>query len=68
MRDRTRLETLAEVETDPVCGMRVATEQAREHDLALEYEGREYTFCCPACRQRFARTPRAYAVPGRSEP
>ncbi len=68
MRDEPLTETESEIETDPVCGMRVDAEQAREHDLAFEYEGREYLFCSPSCRARFLRQPTDYAVPGRARP
>jgi xanthine dehydrogenase accessory factor len=42
---------------DPVCGMTVdlATTPYR-----LEWEGTTYGFCCPGCRNRFARDPHAY--------
>ncbi|MBX6394645.1 MAG: XdhC family protein [Alicyclobacillaceae bacterium] len=42
---------------DPVCGMTVdlATTPYR-----LEWEGTVYGFCCPGCRNRFARDPHAY--------
>lgn len=68
MRDEPLTETESEIETDPVCGMRVEDEQAREHDLAVVYEGRQYLFCGPSCRATFLHRPADYAVPGRTQP
>jgi xanthine dehydrogenase accessory factor len=45
------------VAIDPVCGMEVAIQGARQ---VLEYDGERRFFCCPACRQRFAAEPARY--------
>ena len=68
MRDEPIVESESEIEVDPVCGMRVDAEIARERDLAVVYEGREYRFCCGSCRARFMHRPTDYAVPGRTQP
>lgn len=39
---------------DPMCGMTVEIAHARHHST---YEGREFYFCCPACKQQFERDP-----------
>jgi xanthine dehydrogenase accessory factor len=36
---------------DPVCGMTVTVGPAIQH---LHFEGEDYWFCCPACRESFA--------------
>lgn len=68
MRDEPISETQSEVEIDPVCGMSVPEEQALANDLAVEYEGRQYRFCGPGCRERFLHQPTDYAVAGRAQP
>ena len=42
--------------TDPVCGMRVSTDEG----IVLIYEGVEIHFCSEACRLEFVRHPRTY--------
>jgi YHS domain-containing protein len=42
---------------DPVCGMIVGVDDAREHGLTLEMDDREYAFCSPGCLQTFANAP-----------
>ena len=42
---------------DPVCGMIVGVDDAREHGLTLEMDDREYAFCSPGCLQTFAKAP-----------
>lgn len=42
---------------DPVCGMTVAVEGARE---VSEHGGVTYYFCCPGCRGRFEKDPARY--------
>lgn len=44
--------------SDPVCGMTV--EPGRAKGGRVEHEGREYHFCSPRCRERFAAAPRQY--------
>ena len=43
--------------TDPVCGMAVAVDGAKE---TAEYGGVTYYFCNPGCRQRFEADPARY--------
>ena len=64
--DEERLETgqtaiVHEPETaiDPVCGMIVEIATAR-HRSTLD--GRDYYFCCPACKRLFERNPQEYLV------
>lgn len=57
-----------ELEIDPVCGGTLDLELAREHALDIEYQGRVYLFCGPACRAHFERTPDRYAAAGRCAP
>ena len=68
MSDEIRTENDAEIEIDPVCGATVDIDDAAEHDLGIEYQGREYLFCGPECRARFEHAPDRYAVSGRTEP
>ncbi|MCX2728435.1 XdhC family protein [Thermomicrobium sp. 4228-Ro] len=42
---------------DPVCGMVVDPTTARH---SVDYRGRRYYFCCPACRRLFEADPEAY--------
>ncbi|HZU66572.1 MAG TPA: XdhC family protein [Ktedonobacteraceae bacterium] len=49
----------AETAIDPVCGMIVEIAGSRHHST---YEGREYYFCCPACKRLFERNPQEYLV------
>jgi xanthine dehydrogenase accessory factor len=44
---------------DPVCGMIVEMAGSRHHST---YEGREFYFCCPACKRLFERNPQEYLV------
>lgn len=50
-------------ETDPVCGMDVDPEQARDLGLAADVAGRRYVFCSARCRDAFRRDPARYARP-----
>lgn len=68
MREELPLESDEEISIDPVCGMTVDLDQAREHALTMEYEGRDYVFCGPQCQSRFESLPTRYAVPGRTRP
>ncbi|GAC1624219.1 MAG: hypothetical protein NVS4B9_15690 [Ktedonobacteraceae bacterium] len=45
---------------DPVCDMIVEIAGARHHST---YDGREFYFCCPACKRSFERNPQEYLVP-----
>jgi YHS domain-containing protein len=42
---------------DPVCGKQIEAAEA----LTLLVEGRAFSFCCHACRERFAADPGRYA-------
>ena len=64
-RDR---EELIVPDVDPVCGLEIDGDQAREAGFAQEYEGREYVFCGPECMTGFLHDPSAYAAAGRSAP
>jgi xanthine dehydrogenase accessory factor len=44
---------------DPVCGMIVEIASARHRST---YDGREFYFCCPACKRQFERNPHEYLV------
>jgi xanthine dehydrogenase accessory factor len=44
---------------DPVCGMIVEIANSRHHST---YEGRDFYFCCPACKRLFERNPQEYLV------
>jgi P-type Cu+ transporter len=44
--------------TDPVCGMRVDTEDA---PATAEYDGKTYYFCSQACHDRFVADPASFA-------
>lgn len=48
---------LSETAIDPVCEMVVEIASARHH---LTYDGREFYFCCPACKRLFERNPQEY--------
>lgn len=68
MSDERVIESESEIELDPVCGMRVEMDDAMEHSLSLEFEGRQYVFCGRPCRERFEHAPKRYAVAGRTAP
>ncbi|MHB1415311.1 MAG: YHS domain-containing protein [Chloroflexota bacterium] len=46
---------------DPVCGMQVNEQQAREGGLTSEYEGKTFYFCNPGCKSDFEKDPQQYA-------
>jgi Cu+-exporting ATPase len=48
------------LERDPVCGMMVAADPP----LRTTFEGKDYVFCNPRCRERFLADPRKYLQPG----
>lgn len=56
------------VEIDPVCGVTIDPDAARELDLAISFAEREYFFCGSACQARFVRTPLSFAAAGRDAP
>src|SRR5215212_2962063 len=45
---------------DPVCGMTVEVATARH---VAGYGGRDYYFCCPACKRKFEAEPEKYISP-----
>ena len=42
---------------DPVCGMEVDEQQARD---SSQHQGRKYAFCSGECKQEFERNPDRY--------
>jgi P-type Cu+ transporter len=44
---------------DPVCGMRIDTDDAA---AIAEYEGKTYYFCSQACHDAFVADPTSYAA------
>lgn len=48
-----------DVAIDPVCGMEVEIASARH---VSNVEGRNFYFCCPACKRLFERNPQEYLV------
>ncbi len=51
--------TLPETAIDPVCGMMVEIATSRHRS---KLNGREFYFCCPACKRLFERNPQEYLV------
>jgi YHS domain-containing protein len=49
---------------DPVCGMTVDPDQAREKGLTLTHEGTEYAFCGKGCLLEFRDDPAKYLGAG----
>lgn len=47
-------------ERDPVCGMSVRLDAAREAGLVLEHEAHTYAFCRSGCRDAFIAAPDQY--------
>jgi len=45
---------------DPVCGMTVDVEQARDMGRSMTWEGREYVFCSKGCFLEFRDDPAKY--------
>jgi Cu+-exporting ATPase len=48
--------------TDPVCGMRIDTDDAA---ATAEHEGKTYYFCSQACHDAFVADPVAYSPDAR---
>ncbi|MGE5110399.1 MAG: YHS domain-containing protein [Acidobacteriaceae bacterium] len=44
--------------TDPVCGMQIDEKEAAGKS---EYNGKQYYFCAPECKEKFDRNPQQYA-------
>jgi xanthine dehydrogenase accessory factor len=55
----TQTPAAAETAIDLVCGMTVEIATARHH---TSYDGRDFYFCCPACKRLFERNPQEYLV------
>ena len=49
---------------DPVCGMTVDREEAREKGLVLTHDGTEYAFCGKGCFLEFRDDPDRFLEPG----
>ncbi len=49
----------AETAIDPVCGMLVEIASSRHQS---RYDGKDFYFCCPACKRLFERNPQEYLV------
>ena len=47
---------------DPVCGMQVRLDVAREDGLTTEHDGVEYAFCRESCLRAFLAEPATYLV------
>ena len=48
---------------DPVCGMEVDIDEARQKGLTLTRDGREYVFCGKGCMLDFRDDPEHYLDP-----
>ena len=48
---------------DPVCGMTVDPDRARQKGLTLTHEGTEYAFCGRGCLLEFRDDPKRYLDP-----
>lgn len=46
--------------TDVVCGMQIDEEDAEAQGLVSEYQGEEFFFCSPGCKQAFDQNPEKY--------
>src|SRR5205823_5820556 len=51
--------TAPDTAIDPVCGMVVEIAGARHHTVL---DGRDFYFCCPACKRLFERNPQEYLM------
>lgn len=54
---------VAETAIDPVCGMLVEIASSRHQS---RYDGKDFYFCCPACKRLFERNPQEYLVSQKS--
>jgi len=48
---------------DPVCGMDIDEDRARQASTMREYRGASYFFCSPECRGEFDKAPGRYTSP-----
>lgn len=53
-------ETTTEGERDPVCGMSVRVDAAREAGFTARHDGHTYSFCREGCRDAFVTSPADY--------
>ena len=60
--DMTERRTIRDNE-DPVCGMTVDREEARQKGLALDHQGIEYVFCGKGCLLEFRDDPDRFLMP-----
>ncbi len=44
--------------TDPVCGMSITAEGAK---ASVNYQGKDYYFCCQGCADKFNKNPDEYS-------
>jgi YHS domain-containing protein len=61
----TEQRTIA-ADEDPVCGMGVDTDAAREKGLTVTHDGHEYVFCGKGCLLEFRDDPGLYLAVGYS--
>ena len=45
---------------DPICGMTVDPETARNNGLIVESQGKTYWFCSADCKEQFERNPQGF--------
>jgi Cu+-exporting ATPase len=57
-------EQAPETATDPVCGMTVEVDTARDMGLHVVHEGNDYYFCGKGCKLEFGDDPAKYLDPG----
>ena len=50
--------------TDPVCGMTVDPDDARDRGLHVRHENMDYSFCGKGCKLDFQEDPARYLAPG----
>jgi YHS domain-containing protein len=61
-RMKTAAAGLFNPETDPVCGMEVDRDKAKNAGRVAEHDGHAYFFCSDDCRRMFGKEPDRYAV------
>lgn len=60
----TDVQTRSEPAIDPVCGMTVDPDAARQHGLLVEQAGQTHYFCGKGCMLDFREDPKTYLAPG----
>jgi YHS domain-containing protein len=58
MMDNDSKEGTSMQHTDPVCGMQIDEKEAAGKS---EYNGKQYYFCAPECKEKFDHNPQQYA-------